>query len=391
VPVRQEAPGDRVVLVDPSLFTAPYDACLSDGLASAGLDPLWVTRDLRPGEGDDLRGRSVRRLFYPFSDGANRARGQRWRQLKGAEHLIGLVRLLGIVRRCRPLVVHVQWGLIPRADRMAIERMRATCPVVVTVHDVEPFNGKDVSSAQRSGFTAMLAAADRLIVHTARGREALIESGLKADRIAVIPHGPLPVPASDSHPTARADRRWTIVQFGKIQAYKGVDLLVEALGRLPADARARLRVIVAGEPQIDAEPLRRRAAALGLDDVIEWRLAYLDDAAIGDLLREADAFVFPYRTIEASGAFLMIAGLGKWIVASDLGAFSEAIGHGGDAGALVAPGDIDALAAALAGSIDRRPTRSLGDAIPDWPVIGRMTADVYDQARRAWRAERAKP
>nr|WP_281375294.1 glycosyltransferase [Sphingomonas jinjuensis] len=361
---------------------------MSDGLADAGIDPLWVTRHLRPGEADDLRGRSVRQLFYPLSDGANRARGQRWRRLKGAEHLVGLIRLVALVRRVRPLAVHVQWGLIPRVDRLAIARMRSTCPVVVTVHDVEPFNGKDVSPAQRSGFTAMLAAADRLIVHTARGRQALIASGLDADRIAVIPHGPLPVPASSAAVVARADRRWTIVQFGKIQAYKGVDLLVDALGMLPADVRARLRVIVAGEPQIDVAPLRQRATALGLDDVIDWRLAYLDDAAIGDLLHEADAFVFPYRTIEASGAFLMVAGMGKWIVASDLGAFSEAIGHGGDAGALVPPGDVDALAAALAGSVDRHPTRGLGAAITDWPTIGRMTLDAYRQARHQWCAKR---
>ncbi|MGL1241035.1 hypothetical protein ACSTKS_23365, partial [Vibrio parahaemolyticus] len=44
----------RVLMVDPSLFTAPYDAALSGGLAQAGVRADWATRALRPGEEAEL-------------------------------------------------------------------------------------------------------------------------------------------------------------------------------------------------------------------------------------------------------------------------------------------------------------------------------------------------
>ena len=37
----------EALLVDPSLFTAPYDAALTSGLVAAGVDPMWATRPQR--------------------------------------------------------------------------------------------------------------------------------------------------------------------------------------------------------------------------------------------------------------------------------------------------------------------------------------------------------
>jgi uncharacterized MnhB-related membrane protein len=38
------APSLSALLVDPSLFTAPYDAALTEGLVGAGVEPTWSTR-----------------------------------------------------------------------------------------------------------------------------------------------------------------------------------------------------------------------------------------------------------------------------------------------------------------------------------------------------------
>ena len=371
-----------VVLVDPGLFTAPYDAALSAGLVDNGLKTRWLTRGLRPCEENEL-GSAAYPLFYRNTDGSRRRAGKLWQLAKGFEHGLGLREMISLIAGSPVDIVHFQWAMLPLLDSIAIGRMRRFCPVVLTVHDTTPFNGKAVNPLQRYGFDRVLRCADRLIVHTAEGRAVLARRGIDTARIAVVPHGLLSAPAVPE--TVTANGRWRIVQFGKVQDYKGADVLIEALGRLDPAARRRLSVVLAGEPLIDTAPLLERAAALGLEPpTLEFRLYRHPKAEMEALLASADAFVFPYRAIEASGVLYDVAPRRRWIVASDLGAFRELIGHGDDAGALVTPGDAGALALALAGSIGRRPTRDISAAVPSWKEIGAMTLQVYEQATAAW-------
>ena len=98
---------------------------------------------------------------------------------------------------------------------------------------------------------------------------------------------------------------------------------------------------------------------------------------MADLLGSADAFVFPYRAIEASGVLFLVAGLRKWIIASDLGAFRAVIGNEAAHGVLVPAGDVQALAAALVASIDRKPLGCGAGWAPEWDQIGLETKQIY--------------
>ena len=248
---------------------------------------------------------------------------------------------------------------------------------MATVHDTTPFNGSPSHALQSRGFRLALAAADRLIVHTVAGRDRLAALGIAPERIAVIPHGPLGGHLAPRDPPQ--DGRLTLVAFGKMRPYKGLDVLVEALARLDDDTRARLRVIVAGEPMLDLAPLRRRIADAGLSGTIDLVARRLDDAETAALLDAADAFVFPYREIEASGVFYLVQGLGRWLIASRLGAFAEAI-EDGISGRLVAPEDPQALADALreVACDRRRPTAP--PRVTGWDAIARATLEVYAAA-----------
>ncbi|MBD8620709.1 glycosyltransferase family 4 protein [Sphingomonas sp. CFBP 13728] len=364
-------------MVDPSLFTAPYDAALSDGLQASGTQPTWATRALRANEEDLLAMTSCLPFFYPFTDGPRRRTGSGWRAVKGLEHVAGLRRLRKEAARFD--LVHFQWAPLPMLDVRAVRRIRRDRPVVLTVHDVEPFNGRPVSAAQSGGYHAMLGQFDRLIVHTEQGRDALRTRGLPADRIRVIPHGVLPLRAAAPEPRAD-DGRWRIVLFGRLQAYKGVDLLVEALGLIDPAVRARIEVIVAGEAQMPVEPILARAADLNLGASFTLRAGRLSEDAMAALLRSSDAFVFPYRAIDASGVLHLVADLHRWLIASDIGAFRTMIGKSDDTGDLVAPADTQALADAIVRSIGRRPQAPPDTGVSDWTQIGAMTRDVYEAA-----------
>lgn len=376
-----------VLLVDPSLFTAPYDAALSRGLLANNVHPRWATRALRTNEEKTIDQSLLLPLFYRWTDGPNRRDGSGSKVLKGFEHAAALRQLVRMAGSFD--LVHFQWALIPTLDVRAIRAMRRNCPVVLTVHDAVPYNGKAVSAFQTAGLNAVFKAADRIIVHTPGALEALLNAGVPKNRLAIVPHGLLPIPRANNA-TSKIDGRWQIVQFGKIQHYKGADVLIEAIGLLDAQSRSLLHIVLAGEPQIDMAPLVARVRALNLDGIVEFRPTRHSEAEIADLLGNADAFVFPYRAIEASGVLLLVADAGKWLIASDLGLFADMVGRDQMAGTLVPPENPAALARAIVNSIGRKPTRSIASGVSDWVEIGRETLSVYNAAISDWRAERTQ-
>lgn len=383
--VMKQRPPLRVLLVDPSLFTAPYDAALNGGLIANGVVPTWAVRPTRAGDRQELPVENVDDFFYRRTDRMTFL-PRRLRSLaKGAAHALGLARLVGRVLARSPDVVHFQWLVVPPLDALAIRIIALRCPVVLTVHDTVPFNGERLSLMQSLAFDLPLRLSDRLIVHTRSGRERLLARGIPGDKVAVIPHGPLqlppppPRPARDeAAPGGRADQRLTLVMFGEIKPYKGPDILVEAVSRLSPAQRRQVRVVIAGRPRMDLGPLLARIAALGLEETIEVWGRRLDEAEMTDLFALADCFVFPYRQIDASGVYFLTKALGKWIIATRVGVFAEDVDDGVQ-GTLVPPEDAAAFAAALARVIEERPKPRGASASLAWLDIGRATRTLYDQ------------
>ena len=366
----------RVLLVDPSLFIAPYDASLTEGLRANGVETRWATRALRTGEEAHLSEDSIDIRFYRFTEGRQRPGGRIWKYVKGVEHALDLRRLEREASKFD--IIHFQFSVLPSLDLGTIRRIRQQRPVILTVHDSTPFNGVEVNPLQSRGLVSVFRAVDHIIVLTPTAKERMVARGIEAERISVIGHGPLTLRKIPVVPGRKSEARWRIVLFGRLQNYKGIDVLVDALARIPPDRRQRLEVIVAGEPLMDVKPIRAQAARLGLSaPLLEFRFQRLTEQDLADLLASADAFVFPYRIIETSGALYLAKGFDKWIIASGIGAFREVLGEEGDRGALVTPGDPIALADALEASIGRTPRPGSAMASLSWESIGATTANVY--------------
>lgn len=373
------------LLIDPSLFTPAYDAGLTQGLRSVGVATHWAARPLRPGEHSDIKANDIGITFYRGVE-AIPAKWPKLRGLaKGLSHVSDLVRLVWHVQRHRPAVMHVQWAVLPLFDAMAMRLIRRVCPVIMTVHDTVPFNGEKISVLQNSGFDKPIVAADHVIVHTRGARQNLISRGIAESKVSIVPHGPLTLNVAPvvRPPEHVRDPRWTFVMFGQIKPYKGLDVLIEALGQLPPELRQRARVIVAGAAYFDMAPLQQRISALGLDTVVDLRLGRLDENQMASLFEEADSFLFPYRQIDASGVYFLLKPIGKWMIASDVGIFAEDMQEAN--GALVPAADADALAAALADAIERRPPTKIM-AGGDWTSIGERTLEIYRAAINRRRA-----
>lgn len=376
------APGGgamNVMLVDPSLYTAPYDAALTQGLLAAGVAPTWMTRPLRRGDRAEIPPERTDAFFYRRTDGGHAL-------LKGLAHVAGMAKLLWKIRRDRPQVVHVQWIVVPPVDIVAMALIRRWCPLVLTVHDTVPYNGQRMSALQRLGHAVPARLAHRVIVHTRSGAQTLQRHGVHKARISVIPHGPLRLSVAAA-PAGSRDARWTFVLFGEIKPYKGLDVLIEAVAALPVEVRDELRVVVAGRPRMDMTPLQARIAALGLGGQFELRLQRLSEQEMAALFAEADCFVLPYRQIDASGVYYLVRSLGKWLIASRVGVFAESMGD--EEGALVTPGDAACLSEALRHATVQRPPGEAGARATSWSDIGHATHRLYEDALAEFADENA--
>jgi len=379
----------RVWLVDPSLFTAPYDAALTGGLLAADVEPMWAVRPVRPGDRQEIASEHVDAFFYRHVDRMTLIPSKLRALAKGMGHALGLARLVLRVLKQRPDAVHFQWLVVPPLDSLAIIAIRAFVPVVLTVHDTVPFNGEYVSFWQNLAFDLPIKLSDSIVVHTHAGRETLLRRGVPSGKVSVIPHGPLPLhgaPTPNSAPGAQ-DGRFTFTLFGELKTYKGIDVLVEALGMLPQAVLANAHFIVAGRPRMDLSKLRARIAQLGLDHVIELLAQRLSEQEMNDLFAQSDCFLFPYRQIDASGVYFLVKSLGKWLIASNIGIFAEDVRH--EQGELVPAEDARALADAIERAIIRRPKPAPVEPGLAWALIGEKTRELYlrSRAKRAARGE----
>jgi glycosyltransferase involved in cell wall biosynthesis len=375
----------KVALIDPSLFTIPYDDALGEALAAAGCTPRLYGRRLRNGESHGTA-LPYEPFFYRLSERFHgRLPTPLLRLAKGAEHAGDMLRLRRRLTAERPDLIHFQWTPLPIVDSRILPGFRALAPTLLTVHDPTPFNGSARGAVQAIGAAAIYDAFDHLIVHTAGGRAHLIDGGIDESKISVIPHGPLRLPAArEGAATAAASDAVSILLFGKIKHYKGLDLLIEAFATLPEELQRRARLRIVGEPHLPLEPLLERARVLGIAERIDWEPRFIDDAEIPGLLASAGILAFPYRQIDASGVLMAALGHGKPILASRLGAFAEML-RDGVHGRLVPPEDVAALAEGLAFLLEDPVrakamgdnVRALASEITGWDEIAARTTALY--------------
>lgn len=329
----------RVSLADPVSYTIPYDRSLAEALARRGHDvdllcAAFLFGELPPPDG-------YRRHEVFFTRGASLLRGRPRSRLrfllKGAEYGPSVRRLQHAVRDLDPDVLHVQWLGIPRWDLRWLEASARERPVVFTAHDVLPRRTEGKVELWRRIFATV----DRVVVHGRVAVERLEALGVEPERIVRIPHPVFPPPAGRE---IRPPQGTTLLFFGLLRASKGLDLLLRALPAVAAHV-PEVRLVVAGDALEPVEPLRALAKELGVDGRVEWRVGYLPEAEIPDVMEAAAAVVLPYRKIESSGVLATALGHGRPAVVADVGSLGETVRELG-AGAVVPPEDSRALAAA---------------------------------------------
>src|SRR5688572_13892486 len=157
----------RVVIADPPAYTPPYDRSLCAALARAGADVELVTSRFRFGTVAEPVGYEAREWFYPLSSRMNGARLRLG--VKALEHPLGMARFAF----AKPDVIHMQWLGAPELDRWLFH---PRSPAVLTAHDIIPRRTLSKTAMWRSLFERV----ERVVVHSERGRDQLVDFGLPA-------------------------------------------------------------------------------------------------------------------------------------------------------------------------------------------------------------------
>lgn len=377
----------RIVLIDPSLFTLPYDNHLAQGLAAHGDTNITLYgRTLRIQEEIHNTSYTFEPFFYKYSEkiSPKKLLGKKLKTiLKPIEHCYNSFRLCSILCKNKPDVIHYQWIPLPLIDLICINIFKKCgIAVVLTVHDTNPFNGSPTSRIQNIGWKRTLYAGDELIVHTQKSVEVLQKLGYALHKINVIPHGIFDF--GKPQEISVLTRNPIILFFGTIKPYKGVDILLEAFAKIKDKTNAVVHIT--GQARHGLDTYINLATKLKISDRVIFDSRFISDHEIPSILHNANLLVFPYREIDASGVFFTALNYNTPFIASNIGIFKEQLHPYPEC--LFEKENIDDMAEKMLSAINnpaylnklKKIITSVRQTIPSWENIGMMTITTYKKA-----------
>lgn len=336
-----------------------------------------------------LMRRLIPRLFYP---GRTRV-GRPVNNLDYGRHvpvfdgidwwwLPSLVRAIRFLRAQRPDVVVLQWWTAAVAHSylvLVLVARRLGASVVVEFHETADTGERRlpfVSRYVRLMGRAILRRCAGVVVHSEFDRDEVAAHYPVGDLpIRIAPHGPFDHHVGEPTPTGHDGDEFTVLFFGTIRPYKGLEHLVEAFDSLDDDDVARMRLLVVGEPW---EGWTRPLDLIGASrhrDRITLVDRYVHDDEVASFFAQADAVALPYLRSSASGPLHIAMSAGLPVVLTDVGGLRAAAGDY-EGVVWVPPGDPAALRAALLQLPARR-----GERYAD-PRSWADTVAIYDDLVR---------
>ncbi|WP_421999005.1 glycosyltransferase [Reyranella sp.] len=188
--------------------------------------------------------------------------------------------------------------------------------------------------------------------------DALARNGIDRGKIVLSRQVASDVFTGAPRVDVRRDGSVTIGFIGRLEEYKGPDVLVSAMAGVPKDVPVRLRIAGSGTDERYARRLARQA---GADARIEL-VGHLDHHLVPDFLRSLHVLAVPSRSMETGPIVVHEAqALGLPIMGADIGGIAERVRPGVD-GWLMASHDIAAWTAAIVeAASDRRKLARLAD------------------------------
>jgi len=325
---------------------------------------------------------------------------------KSARVALFYVKLIRYALTAKPRIFHILWNnKVQSFDRtlLMLYYLVLGKRIALTVHNVNA--GKRDSRdnfLNRLTLRIQYRLAHHLFVHTEKMKRELIEEfGVHEARISVIPFGinnAVPrtelTPAEAKRKLNIRDTERTILFFGNIAPYKGLEHLVAAF-RHSLPKRDGYRLVVAGRAK-NCEAYWKTIRHEIDEDVqtgrIVLKVEFIPDDEVEVFFKAADVLVLPYKYVYQSGVLFLSYSFGLPVLAADVVPLRHEVIEG-KTGFLFKPEDPFELARAIerffASDLFARLDESRKEISAhaaeghSWESVGQITLKVYTDLLRA--------
>jgi D-inositol-3-phosphate glycosyltransferase len=385
--------------IDIALLTGCQDRPYAFGLAMA-LISKSLRVDVIGGDGEDSPEfhTTPNLTFLNF-------RGSQNQKLSSAKKLSNLLRyyahLMRYVARSNPKILHILWNnkfeYFDRTLLMLYYKLLGK-KIAFTAHNVNQAKRDQKDSfLNRLTLKIQYRLCDHLFVHTQKMKTELCDDfGVAEKSVTVIRH-----PINDAFPDtqltpAEAKKKLgvkedepTILFFGRMRPYKGIEHLLTAFKSLSA-AHPKYRLIIAGEPKKGSEAYLKEIRTFATTEfksgeiILDFK--FIPDEEMEVYLKGSDVLVLPYKDIFQSGVLFLAYSFGLPVVATDVGSFREEIVEG-ETGFICKPGDPADLAKTLETYFlsdiytnlrtRRQDIKDYANRVHSWDAVAELTRNAY--------------
>lgn len=211
---------------------------------------------------------------------------------------------------------------------------------VKTIHDVGIHEGND-SRFNKWWNNTNFKDAEKFVILSQKFVPKLVERGIAQENILVIPHAGFDYYAGLSNSKSTKSTGRNILFFGRVDKYKGIEILLEAMPKV-VEAYPDVKLCIAGNGNMDAYADGLANCKNNLDLQNRW----IKDEEVAGFLSWADFVVLPYTHATQSGVIPLAYAFSKPVVVTNVGCLDEQVING-KTGYLVEGSNSEALADAM--------------------------------------------
>jgi D-inositol-3-phosphate glycosyltransferase len=315
--------------------------------------------------------------------------------------LVYYARLLRYTAHSKPATLHILWNnKFEYFDRTLLMLYYRLCgkKIAFTAHNVNQAkrDNKD-SLLNRLTLRIQYRLCHHIFVHTQKMKAELCDDFAVAERAVTVIRHPINnafpdtalTPSEAKGQLGVKDNEKTILFFGRIRPYKGIEHLLTAFQQL-ISAHPDYRLIIAGEPKKGSEAYLDEIRQIARRDFkpgeIILRFQFIPDHEMEIYLKGGDVLVLPYKDIFQSGVLFLAYTFGLPVVATDVGSFREEIVEG-KTGFICKPGDPGDLAKTLETYFlsdiytnlrtRRQDIKDYANTVHSWDAVAELTRAAY--------------
>jgi len=277
--------------------------------------------------------------------------------------------------KTKPDLVIFQWWVSiwsPAYAWLFKKLKRAGIPFKVLVHNTHPHEARAIDK-----FLARYALKHARDFITMTDREAKkLKTLLKTDiNIQTVPHPIYKAFPSKGYSKTEARQHLglapnlpVLLFFGFVRAYKGLDLLLEAVAQLQAQDTP-VQLLVGGEFWDDIGQYEAQITRLSIQDKVKIVAEYIPDEEASTFFEASDCLVAPYRDATQSGSVKLALGYGIPVVVSEV--VADDFLRQMPSGCWIVPCD---------------DSQALGEAIKNCLNAGEMSSESKHNIQETWQA-----